>query len=140
MKHLHTTIEIDATPQRVWQVLTDFAAFPQWNPFITKIQGKAEQGAKLSVTLQGMTIGPTVVKADANKELRWRGRLGMPGVFDGEHYFMLEEIAPGKTRFVHGERFTGVLVPVVGLVGVLKSTHMAFLEMNQALKDRAEAR
>jgi uncharacterized protein YndB with AHSA1/START domain len=27
-KQLHTTIEIDATPARVWQVLTDFAAYP----------------------------------------------------------------------------------------------------------------
>ncbi|MDA1188608.1 MAG: SRPBCC domain-containing protein [Chloroflexi bacterium] len=138
MKELHTEIEINAPAQKVWQVLTDFESFPQWNPFITKAVWKAEKGARLSVTLQGMTIGPTVLKADAGKELRWRGQVGMPGIFDGEHHFILSETAAGKTKFVHGERFTGVLVPVMGLFGVLKKAEAGFLEMNEALKARAE--
>jgi uncharacterized protein YndB with AHSA1/START domain len=34
MKELHTEIEIDASAERVWDILTDFASYPQWNPFI----------------------------------------------------------------------------------------------------------
>jgi len=30
-KQLRAVIEVHATPERVWEVLTDFAAYPQWN-------------------------------------------------------------------------------------------------------------
>ena len=32
MKELRSQIEIEAPAVRVWQVLTDFAACPEWNP------------------------------------------------------------------------------------------------------------
>jgi len=39
-------------------------------------------------------------------ELRWRG--GIPGLFEGEHYFRVAA-TEGGTALDHGERFTGVL-------------------------------
>src|SRR5215210_9363232 len=39
MKELHSEIEINAPAQRVWEVLTDFASYPQWNPFIRRASG-----------------------------------------------------------------------------------------------------
>ena len=44
MKELHSEIVIDASPERVWDVLTDFASYPQWNPFIRRISGELEVG------------------------------------------------------------------------------------------------
>ena len=41
--------EIDASPEDVWQVLTDFDAYPEWNPFIRSIQGNPEVGSRLSI-------------------------------------------------------------------------------------------
>jgi len=38
-KQLRAQIDIHASPQRVWQVLTDFGAYPQWNPFMTRADG-----------------------------------------------------------------------------------------------------
>ena len=92
MKELNTEIEINASANKVWDVLTDFKSFPGWNPFIQKIEGKIEVGAKLEVFIQppdskGMTFKPTLLKVEPNREIRWLGHLFFPGLFDGEHIF-----------------------------------------------------
>ena len=60
----------------------------------------------------------------------------MPGIFDGEHYFRIESQPDGSVRFVQGERFTGVLVPLFG--GIINNAVRGFQEMNAALKERVE--
>lgn len=141
-KELEAAIEIEADAERVWAVLTDFASYPGWNPFIRRIEGRAEPGAKLKARIhppggRAMTFRPTVRVAEPARELRWLGRLGLPGVFDGEHRFRLEPVADGRVRFVQSERFSGVLVPVFGRM--LAKTESGFEQMNRALKQRAEA-
>jgi len=142
-RQLQTEIEIDAGPERVWSILTDFAAYPEWNPFIRFIHGAAEQGGRLEVRIQpsgtkGMTFRPSVLVADAGRELRWLGRLLLPGIFDGEHRFVIEPIAAGKVRFQQSERFSGILVPIFR-GSHYRDTKRGFEEMNLALKERAEA-
>ncbi len=53
LKELHTEIEIQTTAERVWRVLTDFASFPQWNPFIRQAKGeiKQERGSNCTSSL-----------------------------------------------------------------------------------------
>ncbi len=43
-KHLHTQVDIHADVCRVWQVLTDFAAYRSWNPFIIHVEGIVAAG------------------------------------------------------------------------------------------------
>jgi hypothetical protein len=117
-KTLETAIEIEAPPARVWRVLSDFAAYPAWNPFIRRIEGDARPGARLTVVIQpvggrGMTFRPTVLVAEPERELRWLGRLVVAGLFDGEHGFRLEARGAGGTRFVQREVFRGLLVPLL---------------------------
>jgi uncharacterized protein YndB with AHSA1/START domain len=86
MKELCTEIEIQASSERVWQILADLARFPQWNPFIRWANGQVKAGARLEVRIQpsgasGMTFKPTVLKAEPNRELRWLGRFLLPGPF-----------------------------------------------------------
>ncbi|XLM21773.1 SRPBCC domain-containing protein, partial [Chromobacterium piscinae] len=57
---------------------------------------------------------------------------------DGEHYFRLEALADGGTRFHHGEDFSGILLPLIG-GALLEGVRQGFLLMNQALKRRCEA-
>ena len=139
---LSTDIEIDAAPERVWAILTDFAAYQEWNPFLRFIRGVPEKGARLEARIQssgtsGMTIRPTVLAAEAGRELRWLGRLILPGVFDGEHRFLIEPLAPGKVRFRQDEHFRGLLVPLFKR-RLDRDTKRGFMEMNRALKARAE--
>src|SRR5690348_13125008 len=141
MRLIDTHIEIGTPPLRVWDVLTDFARFPEWNPFIVRIEGRPEPGARLRVEIKppgrsAMAFSPTVLAARAGKELRWRGRLLLPGIFDGEHAFELAERG-GTCIFRQSERFTGLLVPLLG--GALEATERGFAAMNAALKRRAES-
>ena len=143
MKEMSTEIEINASADRVWQVLTDFSALPEWNPFMRSAEGEVAVGARLKIFLKppkgmGMTIKPTVLKADESREFRWLGHLIAPGLFDGEHYFTIEAKEGDRVRFTQGEIFTGLLVPLIGLLGVFKNTKLGFVEMNTALKERAE--
>ena len=141
MRELSTSIEIDASPERVWAILVDFGAYGEWNPFIKSIEGTPAVGERLRVEIappegRAMTFKPAVKAAEPNRELRWLGRLIAPGLFDGEHRLQLEPLADGRTRFVQSERFTGMLVPVAGKG--LANTERGFEEMNEALKRRAE--
>lgn len=141
-RKLITSIEINASPNAVWQVLTDFSRFPQWNPFIRSISGEVTQGAQLHVQVQppdgdGMTFHPKVLVAEPGHELRWLGRFLLPGIFDGEHCFQIEPLSEHRVRFVHSEVFSGLLVPLLWSSLDIK-TRQGFEEMNQALKLQAE--
>ncbi len=136
-----TTIDIDAGPQAVWDVLTDFAAYPRWNPFMDRIDGTAEVGRRLVVHLaggggRGTTFRPTVLVATPGQELRWIGKLGPGGLFDGVHSFVLTAEPDGTTRLTHSERFTGLLVAL--LKGATAKSHAGFEAFNEALKRRVE--
>ncbi len=142
-RHIETVIEIDAAPARIWAVLTNFAAMPAWNPFIKAISGDPTTGSRLSVRVappgkSAMWFKPTVTTVRSERELRWVGQMVIPGIFDGEHYFLLDPIGDGRTRFVQGEKFSGILVPLLG--GALSATEAGFHSMNAALKKQAEGR
>ncbi len=116
MHEIRTEIEIEATPERVWSILLNFPSHPVWKPFVRSIKGVAKVGGRLTVAIQppgskGMTFRPAVLTLIPNAELRWRGRFLLPGIFDGEHYFQINQLAQRRVRFIHGERFSGVLVP-----------------------------
>lgn len=140
-----TEILIDAPPARVWAVLADFAAYGTWNPFMPEIAGPLEPGARLRVRIvplgsRGMTFRPRLQAVEPERELRWLGHLLLPGLFDGEHRFRLEPLDGGaRTRFRHGETFSGLLVPLIFGARAQASTRAGFEAMNAALKRRAEA-
>ena len=143
MKELHSEIEIDAPAERVWRLLTDFASYPQWNPFIRSISGRPIPGERLKVRLEppggrGMTFKPEVLEAEPNRKLRWLGHLLVPGLFDGEHSFAIQPLEESRVRFVQREAFKGVLVPLIAR-SLETNTQRGFEEMNRALKERVEA-
>lgn len=140
-REIVTEIEIDAPPERVWAVLTDFPAYCEWNPFITRAEGRPEPGTRLRVRIHPpggsvMAFRPKVLRAEPGRELRWLGSLLFRGLFDGEHAFTIEPIGGARVRLVQRECFAGVLVPL--LASTLDKTRRGFEAMNRALKARAE--
>jgi hypothetical protein len=139
---ISTTIDIDAGPRAVWDVLIDFPAYGEWNPFMDRIEGTPDVGSRLRVHLtppngRGITFRPRVLVATPERELRWLGRLGFGGLFDGEHFFVLNGNAHGGTRLTHGEKFSGLLV--AAMKGTGRNTDAGFAAFNAALKERVEA-
>jgi len=142
MKELYTEIEINASPEKVWQVLTDFDRFKDWNPFIRSIQGKLQTGSKLAVHLKPpggreMTVHPKILRCEPGHELRWLGRILVRGLFDGQHTFKIEPLGPNRVRFIQREKFAGMLTPFFGRT-LNDQTKRGFNQMNQALKALAE--
>jgi hypothetical protein len=143
---MHSTIEraieIDASPTTVWSVLTDTDAYPDWNPFMTKLAGDFTVGATLEVRIEPpnakpMTFKPTVLAVEPERELRWLGKFVLPGLVDGDHSLRIEPLAEGRSRFIQTEGFSGLLVrPLRSMLG---KTEFGFEQMNAALKARAES-
>jgi hypothetical protein len=142
MNRIDTSIEIDAPPSAVWAVLRDFDSYPEWNPFV-RVMGRPNVGAHLRVELRPpggrpTRFEPTVTAVEREREFRWQGHLLTRGIYDGEHVFRLEPLADGRTRFVHAESFSGLLVwPINRLFG--GRFVRGFESMNEALKSRVES-
>lgn len=141
-KELRTETVIHASSARIWEILMDFDSYPNWNPFIISINGNQLAGSTLTVKLQlpdgmGMTMRPKVLEVKDNQEFRWKGRLLVPGLFDGEHIFELRENVDSTTTFIQRELFSGILIPLFrNLIDV--KTRIGFEAMNMQLKDKAE--
>lgn len=134
-----TEIFIAAPPETVWSLLTDPVEHAGWNPTMRSVAGRFAPGERLRLemlTPSGGTITfrPRVLAADPERELRWLGRLGLPRLFDGEHYFRLVA-EDGGTRLIHGEHFRGLLLWVMDV----HQFRPAFEAANAGLKGRAEA-
>jgi hypothetical protein len=134
-----TEIFIAAPPETVWSLLTDPVEHAAWNPTMRAVAGRFMAGERLRLEMltpsgRAMTFRPRVLLADPGRELRWLGRLGMPRLFDGEHYFRLVP-ENGGTRLIHGERFRGLVLWVMDI----HQFRPAFEAANEGLRKRAES-
>jgi len=141
MQHLHTEIIINASAEKVWGILTDFAKFPEWNPFIVSIEGNPEVGTRLRTELKSgngtSVFKPKVLVADKNKTFEWIGSLPIPGLFNGQHLFKIEPIENNRVKFIQSEQFSGLLAGLI-IKQIGEETRKGFVSMNEALKKRAE--
>lgn len=141
-KEIYTEIEIAASPAQVWRALLDVAAYPDWNPFIVRVAGSLEPGSRPDVSIQlqpgrCVSFKPVVIRRLDNRELRWIGRTGFAGLFDGEHSLAIEPDGAGSL-FVQREIFSGVLLPFLW-PRLKRRVAAGFDAMNGALKLRVES-
>ncbi len=142
MKAIETHIIVDCTPEKIWDILTNFEKYESWNPFMTKVEGDAKLGAKIKVQIRTMRgkqriYHPIITRFEINKELRWKGKSFLPGIFDGERIFLINKTADNKVAFFHKELFSGLGVKLVGNK-LDENLGEGFEKMNLALKKRAE--
>lgn len=142
MKTIETNIMVDCSPNKIWDILTNFEEYELWNPFMTKVVGNAILGSKIEVNIKAIsgkqrTYFPIITKCEINRELRWKGKSFLPGIFDGERIFVIEKTNDNRVSFLHKEVFTGLGVKLVG-DKLDKDLRESFVIMNKALKSRAE--
>jgi hypothetical protein len=140
---IRSTIEIRAPLDATWQVLTDFAAYPEWNPHVRRIRGRPQRGARIAIESHppgghAIVMHPLIVTWDPPHELRWQGTFLAGRLFTGEHGFRLDELAPDRLRFTQDENFSGLLVPAYAWLRLAR-TRQGFEQMNEALRERAES-
>jgi hypothetical protein len=137
-----TSVEILASPQKIWKILTNFEKISDWNPIIGNVKGDLQSGNKLSISLQlsesiNIKYRPYVQKAEPYNEIRCLSSLLFPGILDSEYTLALMPIDDKRTFLLQVEKFKGILLPIIWaeIETKLKS---ALQNMNQALKQKAE--
>ncbi len=138
-----TSIEIDRPAAEVWAALVDRDGYPHWNTFIRSWTGDLAVGARQVVRIEptetsGQTFRPSIIELQPGRLLVWLGRVAIPGLLDGRHRFEVEPIDEHRSRFVHSEVLSGVLVPLFRRM-LTVDTPAAFSRMNAELAARAAA-
>jgi len=142
MKSLHAAVEIDAPAERVWQVVSDFARYCDWNPFIVRSAGEPRVGERLDITIAAprmkpVSFRPRVLDVERGRLIRWKGEFKLPGLFDGRHALIVDPLDGGRSRITTHEDVTGILLPFVSKVPA--ASQQGFDLMARAVKERAEA-
>src|SRR5688572_9571521 len=141
MIRIETSLLLSAPPGRVWQVLTDFAAFPEWNPLVLRIEGEARAGSRLRLLI-AQPDGSAVRRRLSARIDEWRPgeRLGWTGgpwpIFRGHHWFDLTA-RDGGTLFRHGETMSGIY-PWLNRRTIGGRFRPGYEAMNEALARRLE--
>lgn len=141
MSKIETHIDINAPVGKVWGVFSDVDSHKEWNPFLTSIQGVLKEGNKVKIVAKisegNIKIAePIVTTLIEEKEAVFVASKRF--LFRGEHYFKFESLSPSKTRFIHGEVFSGLL-PKLFWNKIQYSFTKAFNKMNEALKAHVES-
>jgi hypothetical protein len=142
MKQTHSSIDIMAPPSVVWAILTDFAMYKRWNPYIRAVLGRPKKGGVVEMTLQrngrvAMSTNSLLTHVREPRELRWRRWHLAPGLYTTEHWFRIESLPDGGVRFHQTEQIKGLFASFLGK-GSRRDTEESFHAMNHALKARAE--
>lgn len=141
-REIRTDITINADTNTVWNVLVSLEHYPDWNPMIRSARGNVANGEILTLRFNPPGTRPNIFRpklivVEPERELRWLGIPRVPKVFDSEHYFAMERIAPEKTFLRHNMLFYGLVIPAIWpffngkIAGYFKL-------MNDAHKRRAE--
>lgn len=134
-------VEIEAPIERVWEVLTDFGRYGEWNPFTTRVETDSEVGSPVDLYV---TLGPLklwqrerIEVVDPPRLLVWSNRMGHSALLSARREQRLEALSATRCRYLTTDAFTGLLTPVVVLFfGWL--VRNGFNTMAAALKERAE--
>lgn len=140
---IYTDIEIDASPEIVWSVLTDTVKYGNWAAFLVGIKGEITDGAKITVSFQldpakeKLTILDHTITVVEGQEFSWAEK--GPGGIRDNHHFRLEAADTGKTRFIQSDEIMGGITFLMGsrLAKMYLDGYQAF---NRGLKVEAERR
>ena len=106
-------INIQATAEKIWGILTDAKDFPRWNSTVTSIQGDIQEGQQLKINVPGTerAFTPKVSGVVPNERMTWTG--GFAPMFKGVRTFELKRRGDGTTDFAMQERFSGLMLPMI---------------------------
>lgn len=139
MKSFTASIDIHATPDVIWDILTDGKAYTEWDEQMISLDGTIAPNQKLTVLTHlapDRAFTPTVSEFEVNRRMVWSSKMPL-GLFSGVRTF---ELTPkgDVTGFRLTEEFSGLLLPIFG--ATIPDMNPVFDSFVKALKARAEAR
>lgn len=135
-------VEIEGSADDVWNVLSDFKNYSDWNPFITEVTGELKKGetVKTTITLpfsKTMDFDLYIDDLKTGESFSWTSKIAEPKILDSVHYFKIEKNDNGNVNFSQGEKFSGLLLYIVFPI-IRSSLEKNFGKMNSALKNKVE--
>jgi len=138
-----TEIEIDAAPEKVWEIISDVDKWHEWSPTINASEGQAEVGSTVAITMMSKEAGkdgpkysPKIIQMDKPSYFHWRAHMMAGFIFTNDKIIELEKTEAG-TKVIHKETFKGLMA--AAMKGQMKKGVPPMLNMmNEALKDLAE--
>jgi hypothetical protein len=143
-REMWTSVDVDATPERVWEVLTDVPAYPEWTPVLTSAEGEFAEGRvvfgfpPLHALLRS-TVPARVLEVTPCRRLRYGlrfAKLGIPGLLDSEQTSTIDP-REGGVRLWLELRVRGLLLPLI-VRSLSPDETPTFGPMPEALKARIE--
>jgi hypothetical protein len=129
-------INIRASANRIWELLTNAADFPRWNSTVSSLKGEIALGQKLQlrVPISDRTFTPKVTEFAPQQRMVWTD--GAAPMFKGTRTFTLTAKADASTDFAMVEVFSGLMLPMIK--GSLPDFGPAFEQYAADLKREAE--
>ncbi|MCS6904953.1 MAG: SRPBCC domain-containing protein [Bacteroidia bacterium] len=132
------SIELPQPIEKVWEVLTDFEKYPQWNPYIRKVTGKFAVNETLWVQIGypfvvPFYIAPQVIAISPPYSFSWGGKFLLPGLLDGLFLVVLYPLEPKLTRVVLKEQLEGIFLFLPISVPLQLRIHQSLQQMLIAL-------
>ena len=117
MPTLYAEIDINAPQSLVWEALMRKDQWRYWNTFLYDCEPGIQiaRGNELFLAMQRLEgdeeteIQPLITMLRPPSLMKWTASI--PGL-KTEHTFELQERMPGRTRYLHRERFSGILSKV----------------------------
>ncbi|MFF0191114.1 SRPBCC family protein [Streptomyces sp. NPDC005244] len=133
---IKTEVDINASPEAVWDVLVDFPRYGEWSNF-SRVEGTAQVGNRLSMKMPGFSFRPTVTVTESGEQLQWSGTLISERLFLGRHSFILRAKPDGTTHVTNQEEFSGGLTTLIQRF-MKQSNDNGYTAFNAGLKRQVE--
>ncbi|WP_419927017.1 SRPBCC family protein [Candidatus Poriferisocius sp.] len=139
---VYSDIVIEATPEQVWEVLTDFEAMPDWSSSLQGVVGDLSDGGQATAIFLSegeLSEFPHILTWEEGRSFSWSDELLFaPGIVD-HHQYIVDRTDGVATLFVQTDQLTGdnATFPAGVLAGFLQGLYAQF---NQELKAEVERR
>jgi uncharacterized protein YndB with AHSA1/START domain len=115
MKSFRASISINASPEKVWKVLSDASGYPTWDLSMDHIDVRLALGETVTffTKLSSQSFPVKVTAFEPGKKMVLTGGLPL-GLFKSERTHTLTPSKDGGMNFHTEEIFSGLLLPLFG--------------------------
>ncbi len=126
------SLEINAEPTMIWNLLTDASKFSDWNSTVVELEGHIKIGEKIHLksTLDpSRTFKLKVKEMVPHQKMVWGDAMG-------KRTYLLEELDKDHTKFTMTEKIGGIMFPL--FANKIPSFNETFESFARDLKNTAE--